>query len=56
MEALIELVAASLVRHGIECPAAVSQAAPGIRSAEPAPLAVLPEHSFGKKPDGDVVT
>lgn len=56
MEGLIELVAASFVRHGIECPAGDSEAAPRIRPTEPTPLTALPDHSFGKKPEGDVAT
>ena len=56
MEGLIELVAASFVRHGIECPAGDSDAAPRIRPTEPTPLTALPEHSFRKKPEGDVAT
>ena len=64
MERLIELVAASFVRHGIECPAdlsAVSRpaSAPGVIShavisatpqVEPA---ALPEHSFRKRPQAE---
>ena len=56
MEGLIELVAASFVRHGIQCPADSSASQPsspsGIAQAPP-PIepATLPEHSFRKKPD-----
>jgi hypothetical protein len=56
MEGLIELVAASFVRHGIECPAGDPDAAPRIRPTEPTPPIALPEHSFRKKPEGDVAT
>jgi len=56
MEGLMELVAASFVRHGIECPAGDTEAAARTRPAEPTPLTALPEHSFRKKPEGDVAT
>ena len=56
MEDLIQLVAASFVRHGIECPAGDSEAAPKIRPTEPTPPTALPEHSFRKKPEADVAT
>ncbi len=57
MEDLIELVAASFLRHGIECPADAT--------ALPQPVATtdaisqilptaLPEHSYRKKPDADL--
>jgi hypothetical protein len=55
MEGLIELVAASFVRHGIESPAGDPNA-PRIRPTEPTPPAALPEHSFREKPEGDVAT
>ena len=52
MEGLIELVAASFLRHGIECPA--SDSAPRIQSTEPIPPPTeLPEHSYRKKPEAD---
>jgi hypothetical protein len=61
MEGLIELVAASFTRHGIESPAADPKAAeltaaqpfhaaPAMSQIEPS---ALPEHSYRKKPDGD---
>jgi hypothetical protein len=65
MEALIELVAASFVRHGIECPASDS---PGndLPTGEPAGFprqavahidpAVPPEHSYRKKPEASLAT
>ncbi|MGA2003177.1 MAG: hypothetical protein ABSG70_07340 [Terriglobales bacterium] len=56
MEGLIELVAASFARHGIECPVPKSLAGQSIRSTEPNPLASLPEHSFRKKPEAEVGT
>ena len=51
MEGLIELVAASFLRHGIECPA--SDSAPRIQSTEPIPPTELTEHSYRKKPEAD---
>ena len=54
MEGLIELVAASFVRNGIECPADDTTAAQWIRRTEPTPPTALPEHSFRKKPEGNV--
>jgi len=61
MEGLIELVAASFARHGIECPAADSQLArpvstksvQAIRPAEPALTTALPDHNFRKSLQGD---
>jgi len=53
MEDLIELVAASFARHGIESPADdLQQARPNsvqtARPAEPALTTTLPEHNFRK--------
>ena len=56
MEGLMELVAASFVRHGIESAAGDPAATQRIRPTDPPPPAVLPEHSFRKKPEGDVAT
>lgn len=57
MEGLIELVAASFARHGIECPAERNSAdASEIAVALPAetPLtAALPEHNYRKSSQGD---
>ena len=55
MEGLIDLVAASFVRHGIECPTGDSEAARRTRPAEPTPPDTLPEHSYRKK-EGDLAT
>ena len=62
MEELIELVAASLARHGVECPAedssslwrgTTSSASPDpSRRAQSEPIA-LPEHNFRKNLQGD---
>jgi len=60
MEALIELVAASLARHGIVCPDTVSKSSlgrtisPVAASTEPPnkPTA-LPEHNFRRKSEND---
>jgi hypothetical protein len=59
MEGLIELVAASLVRHGIECPAGDSKfisghsQSPVQTSMSPTEPTALLEHSFRKKSEGD---
>ena len=66
MEGLIELVAASFARNGIECPAADFRSAGGLSAAPVEPttntpaqpvelsLAVtLPEHNFRKGQQGD---
>jgi len=54
MEDLIELVAASFARHGIECPTDDRQAVENQASApvEADPTA-LPEHNFRKNLQGD---
>ncbi len=54
MEGLIQLVAESFARHGIECPTAEPQTPESVRPAE-APLpAALPEHSYRKGPEADL--
>jgi hypothetical protein len=61
MEGLIELVAASFARHGIECPAPDSKSAWGRetspaqadRSSSPVEPTALPEHNFRKSLQGD---
>jgi hypothetical protein len=58
MEGLIELVAASLARQGIECPAEISQpmwkrAASPVEPAEPTLTIVLSEYSYRKLSEGD---
>ncbi|MBZ5656337.1 MAG: hypothetical protein LAO56_13790 [Acidobacteriia bacterium] len=54
MEGLIQLVAASFIRHGIESPATgdslITQA---IRPAEPTLTTALPEHNFRKRTQSD---
>ena len=65
MEALIELVAASFVRHGIECrssdsltgdsPAAELAGLPGQAMSQIDPAA-LPEHSYRRKPEASLAT
>ena len=60
MEDLIELVAASFVRHGIERPAGDSPAEelaglPGHAMSEVGPTA-FPEHSYRKKPEAGLAT
>ena len=66
METLIELVAASFVRHGIECPVGDSQlarpvqprlvetkSAEAVRPAEPTLATALPEHNYRKRSQAD---
>jgi hypothetical protein len=59
MEDLMELVAASFARHGIECPVGDSQLAAQpmlgqtIHVAEPTLTSALPEHNFRKSLQGD---
>ncbi|MFZ3340604.1 MAG: hypothetical protein WA609_10190 [Terriglobales bacterium] len=65
MEALIELVAASFVRHGIECPAHDSPsddspteglARMPIEVMSQVDSAALPQHSYRKKAEASVAT
>jgi hypothetical protein len=61
MEDLIELVAASFVRHGIECPVGDTpfarpvqpKSAQAVFPAEPSLTSALPEHNFRKSLQGD---
>jgi hypothetical protein len=54
MEGLIQLVAASFIRHGIESPAeADSLFSPAIRPAEPILPTALPEHNYRKSTQSD---
>jgi hypothetical protein len=66
MESLIELVAASFARHGIECPAngsqfvsrrprssAVASELAAVPAAEPPLATKLPEHNYRKSSQGD---
>jgi hypothetical protein len=54
MEGLIQLVAASFIRHGIESPApGDSPASPAIRPAEPTLATALPEHNYRKCSQSD---
>ena len=60
MEDLIELVTASFVRHGIECPTGDSPAEepaslPGQAMAQIDPAA-FPEHSYRKKSEAGLAT
>ncbi|MGA9643644.1 MAG: hypothetical protein WBQ72_19760 [Terriglobales bacterium] len=60
METLIQLVAASFARHGIECPdsaqhpARISPNSPAPSVAVSTDLAALPEHGFRKKSEDDL--
>ena len=65
MEDLIELVAASFARYGIECPASDLRTVPGNPAASAAAIetansqvaaTALPEHSYRKKPDASLAT
>ena len=56
MEDLMDLVAASFLRHGIECPTRESKPAQEPRAAEPFPPTALPEHSYRKRQDSDPAT
>lgn len=50
MEDLIQLVAATFVRYGIESPAQdASPASPATRPTEPALPTALPEHNYRKQ-------
>jgi len=54
MEGLIQLVAASFIRHGIESPTpGDSPASQAIRPAEPTLTAALPEHNYRKGSQSD---
>jgi hypothetical protein len=54
MEGLIQLVAASFIRHGIESPAAGdSLTSQTIRPAEPTLTTALPEHNYRKSTQSD---
>ena len=54
MEGLIQLVAATLIRHGIESPAAAdSLASQAIPPAEPTLLTALPEHNYRRRTQSD---
>jgi len=57
VEDLIELVAASLARHGIQCPGdfqlAQPNSDPAKRPAEPTLPAALPEHDYRKSSNAD---
>jgi len=48
MEGLIQLVAESFARHGIQCPTAESQTTESVRPAEASLPATLPEHNYRK--------
>jgi len=48
MEGLIQLVAESFARHGIECPTVEPQTVESVRPTEAPIAAVLPEHNYRK--------
>lgn len=55
MENLIQLVADSFARHGLEALPATdrNQVEPGTKPALPQSLESLPQHDFRKSPSGD---
>jgi len=54
MEGLIQLVAASFIRNGIESPTeAESLTSPATRPAEPILTTALPEHNYRKSAQSD---
>jgi hypothetical protein len=54
MEGLIQLVAESFARHGLECPTVDPQTVESVRPAE-APLpAALPLHNYRKGSEADL--
>ena len=54
MEGLIQLVADSFIRHGIESPDAGDPPVPPVvRPAEPILTTALPEHNYRKTLEGD---
>ncbi len=54
MEGLIQLVAESFARHGIQCPTGEPQTAELTRPAETLSTE-LPEHNFRKRTEADLV-
>lgn len=56
MESLIQLVAESFARHGIECPTTALPMSESLVPAE-APLPVaIPEHNYRKAPEASLAT
>ena len=53
MEGLIQLVADSFLRHGIECPAGDSPSNQAIQPAELTLATVLPEHNYRIRTQSD---
>jgi hypothetical protein len=56
MESLIQLVAESFARHGIECPTAAMPMSESLVPDEPPLPAALPEHNYRKTAEGGVGT
>ena len=54
MEGLIQLVAESFARHGIECPTVDPQTVESVRPAEAPVPAVLAEHNYRKGPEANL--
>ena len=55
MEDLIQLVAESLARHGVECPTVEPETVESVRPAEAPIPAVLAEHNYRKSPEAILV-
>ncbi len=55
MEDLIQLVAETFARHGIECPTVASQTVKSVRPAEAPVPAVLPEHNYRQSKEAILV-
>ncbi len=54
MEGLIQLVAESFARHGIECPTVEPQTVESLRPAEAPIPAVLAERNYQKGPEANL--
>jgi hypothetical protein len=55
MEGLIQLVAESFARHGIECPTVEPQTGESVRPSEAPVPAVLAEHNYRKSKEAILV-
>jgi hypothetical protein len=56
MESLIQLVAESFARRGIECPTAAMPMSDSLVPAEPPLPAALPEHNYRKTAEASIAT
>ena len=55
MDSLIQLVAETFARHGIECPTVDPQTVESVRPAEAPVPAVLPEHNYRQSKEAILV-